>query len=58
MTKNALNTGKSVSLGSTLAQWPLRTVVVLLVLGAIIIEHRDLMGWPLNQPRKKHTRRP
>lgn len=58
MTKNALNTGKSSSLGSTLAKWPLRTVVAILVLGAILIEHKDLMGWPLNRSPRKNKRRP
>lgn len=58
MTKNALNTGKSVSLGSTLAKWPLRTAVALLVVGVLIYENKDLVGLPLKRLLRKNKRRP
>lgn len=58
MTNPGGNGEKSSSLGSTLAKWPLRTVVAILVLGAILIEHKDLMGLPLNRSRRKNKRRP
>jgi hypothetical protein len=58
MTKNAQNTGKSVSLGSTLAKWPLRTVVAILVAGVLLYENKDLVGSPLKRLWGRNKRRP